>query len=81
MMTPPAPPAGKTKPKKLNAKEKKALAEEQKARVEWLAKVNAEITRLSSPPRRGAAGAAPASTADVRLAAFRPVKVLADAVK
>jgi hexosaminidase len=81
VLTPPPPPDPKAKPKKLNARQKKALAEEQKARAEWLAKVNADIARLSSVPRRGAAGATAASTADVRLAAFRPVKVLADAVK
>jgi len=80
---PPAPPAGE-KPKRLSGKAKKAaLAAEQAAqaaKTEWLAKENAELTRLSAPPRRGNAGAAQTPPADVRLAAFRPVKALADAM-
>jgi hexosaminidase len=79
----PAAPAG-VKPKKLSRKAKKAEQEAQQAaqaaRTEWLARENAELTRLAAPPRR-AAGAAPAPSADVRLAAYRPIKVLADAVK
>jgi hypothetical protein len=80
---PPAEPAGK-KPKKLSSKEKKAEEAAQQAaraaRQEWLGQVNAQITRLSQPPRRGNAGAAQNASADVRLAAFRPIKVLADAL-
>ena len=74
-LSPAPPPSGK--PKKLNAKEKKAEAAEQAARKEWLAQVNAQIARLAQTPRRGQAS----TTADVRLAAYRPVKVLADALK
>jgi hexosaminidase len=73
------------KPKKLSAKARKAeLAAEQAARAakeEWLAKENAELTRLAQTPRRGNGAAAAASPSpDVRLAAFRPVKVLVDAL-
>jgi len=73
--------------KKLSGKAKKAeLAAQQaaqSAKEEWLTKENAELTRLAQPPRRagGGGGGAPQSpSADVRLAAFRPVKVLADAL-
>lgn len=76
---PPAAPAG-VKPKKLSRKEKKAeLAAQQAAQAEkqdWLTRENAELARLATPPRRGSG---PNPSADVRLAAFRPVKVLADA--
>ena len=48
-----------------------------KAPARWLAAENTELTRLSRPPgRRGA----PPPDADVLLAAYRPVKVLADAL-
>ena len=47
-----------------------------KAPARWLAAENAELARLSQPPRRGQV-----RDADVLLAAFRPVKVLADALK
>jgi len=77
-------PSAEVKPKKLSAKARKAelAAQEaaQSARVEWLTKENAELARLAQPPRRGNAGGAQSSPADVRLAAFRPVKVLADAL-
>jgi hexosaminidase len=80
---PPAMPAG-AKPKKLSSKARKAeLAEQQAAQAakeDWLAKENAELARLAQPPRRGNNGGAQNSSADVRLAAFRPVKVLADAL-
>jgi hexosaminidase len=76
-LTPPAP-AG-AKPQKLSRKEKKAELEAQKAALAakdaWLTEENAELKRLADPPRRGQT-----SSPDVRLAAFRPVKVLADAM-
>jgi hexosaminidase len=79
----PAAPAG-VKPKKLSSKAKKAkLAAEAaaaKARAEWMAKLTADLTRLATPPRRAPAGSPPVVSADVRLAAYRPVKVLADAL-
>ncbi len=79
---PPAAPAGE-RPKKLSRKAKKAEEVAEKsakaARTEWLAKENAELTRLATPPRRGTGGITN-SAADVRLAAYRPVKVLADAL-
>jgi hypothetical protein len=79
----PAPAAGK--PRKLSGKEKKAeqAAEKaaQAARQELLTQVNAQVTRLAQPPRRGNAGGAPGTSPDVRLAAYRPIKVLADAMK
>jgi hypothetical protein len=72
------PPAG-AKAKKLSRKEQKAAQEAEKAaqaaKAEWLAKENAELQRLAQAPKRGVT-----LPADVRLAAFRPVKVLADAV-
>ena len=71
-----APAAEKTK--KLGRKEKKAELEAQQAaqaaKAQWLTQENAELKRLADPPKRGQTAAA-----DVRLAAFRPVKVLADA--
>jgi hexosaminidase len=80
---PPAAPAA-AHPKKLSSKAKKAeLAAKQAAQAaqdEWLAQENAELARLAQTPRRGNAGAAPSPSADVRLAAFRPVRVLADAL-
>jgi hypothetical protein len=70
--------------KKLSGKGRKAeLAAEkavQAAREELLTRENAELERLAQPPRRGNAGGGQAPAADVRLAAFRPVKVLADAL-
>jgi hexosaminidase len=81
---PPAPPPGE-KPKKLSSKARKAelaaqLAAEA-AKQDWLTKENAELTRLAQPPRRGSGNSgSPGSSADVRLAAYRPVKVLADAL-
>ncbi|HWC95622.1 MAG TPA: family 20 glycosylhydrolase [Candidatus Sulfopaludibacter sp.] len=82
-LTPPAAPPSGTKPKKLSGKAKKAEeAAHQaalKARAEWLAKLNADITRLSQNPRRPAAGAPPLP--DVRLAAYRPIKVLVESLK
>jgi hexosaminidase len=75
-LTPPAPERGN--PKKLSRKEKKAEEEAraaaQKAKTEWLVKENAELKRLADPPKHGQP-----APADARLAAFRPVKVLADA--
>jgi hexosaminidase len=77
-----APPAAK--PKKLSAKARKAeLAaqqEAQAAKADWLAKENAELARMAQPPRRANGGGASTLSAEVRLAAFRPVKVLADAL-
>ena len=71
--------------KKLSGKARKAELAAQKAahaaRAEWLAKENAELAQLAQPPRRGNGGGAPAGSADVRLAAYRPVKVLADALE
>jgi hypothetical protein len=83
-LTPPpvTPPA--EKPKKLSGKARKAeLAAQQAAQAakqDWLAKENAELARLAQAPRRGNDGGSQNSSADVRLAAFRPVKVLADAL-
>jgi hexosaminidase len=78
-LTPPPPTPAGVKPRKLSRKEKKAELEAQKAaqaaKEEWLAQENAELKRLAESPRRGET-----SPADVRLAAFRPVKVLADAM-
>jgi hexosaminidase len=76
-LTPPPPtPAGA---KKLSGKARKAELEAERAaqaaREEWLTHEKAELARLAEPPRRGTP-----SPADVRLAAFRPVKVLADAI-
>jgi hypothetical protein len=79
----PVPPPG-AKPKKLSSKARKAeLAEQQAAQAakdDWLKKENAELERLAQPPRRGNNGGAQSLPADVRLAAFRPVKVLANAL-
>jgi hexosaminidase len=66
------------KPKKLGRKEKKAEEDAQKAvqkaMAEWLTQENAELKRLADPRKPGQP-----APADARLAAFRPVKVLADA--
>jgi hexosaminidase len=80
----PVMPAG-AKPKKLSSKARKAeLAAQQAAQAakqDWLTKENAELARLAQPPRRGSGGGgAQTQAADVRLAAYRPVKALADAL-
>jgi len=81
---PPAAPAepNKKKPRKKPSKAELAAQQAaQAAQAEWLANENTELERLSRPPGRGNAGARPqGGSADVLLAAFRPVKVLADAV-
>jgi len=57
----------------LTAKSKK----QRKAPARWLKEQNAELARLSrQPPRRGA----PPPDADVLLAAYRPIKILAEAL-
>ena len=56
------------------------LTANQAAPADWLTEENTELTRLSRPPARGPRGAPQAPRADVLLAAFRPVKVLADAL-
>ncbi len=74
-LTPPLPePAGKKhkKPKKAELAAQKAA---KAAEAEWLAKENAELDRLSRPPARSQ------PSSDVLLAAYRPVKVLAGAVR
>ena len=79
----PVAPAGVNQ-KKLSGKARKAeLAAQQaaqKAKEAWLNQENAELARLAQPPRRAAGGGGQSPSADVRLAAFRPVKVLADAL-
>ena len=75
-LTPPPPlPAGakKRKPHKPSKKERAAEKAAQAAQAEWLARVNTELDRLATPPARNAAPGP-----DVRLAAYRPVKILAD---
>jgi len=83
-LTPPPPPPPGVKPKKLSGKARKAEEAAQKAaqksREEWLAKLNADFTRLSTPPRRAPAGQPQPQSSDVRLAAYRPVKILVDAL-
>ncbi|HUE05004.1 MAG TPA: family 20 glycosylhydrolase [Bryobacteraceae bacterium] len=73
-LTPPPEPAAKKhkKPKKAELAAQKAA---KAAEMEWLAKENAELARLSRPPARSQ------PSSDVLLAAYRPVKVLADAVR
>ncbi len=93
---PPSAEPGKAPAKKPSKKEQAAqkAAEDaaRKARTEWLTKLNTDLTRLSRPPQRGGGGGggggaaggaapAPAPNPDVSLAAFRPVKILADAIK
>jgi hexosaminidase len=80
----PVAPAGVNQ-KKLSGKARKAELASQKAaqtaKEEWLKQENAELARLAQTPRRAAGGGSrPSPSADVRLAAFRPVKVLADAL-
>jgi hexosaminidase len=75
---PPQPVDPKKKPPKRKKPTKAELAAEaaaNAAKAEWLAKLNVELDRLAKPPARGTAGP------DVRLAAYRPIKVLADAMK
>jgi len=75
-LAPPAPSG--VKPRKLSRKAQKAA---QAAKEEWLTQENAALKRLAETPHRARGGdAAQAPLADVRLAAFRPVKVLADAM-
>jgi len=85
LLAPASTPQPAAKPKKLSKREKQAELEAEKAakaaKQDWLTKENAELTRLSRPPRRAnGAPAAATSPADVRLAAYLPVKVLADAL-
>ncbi|HEX3743151.1 MAG TPA: family 20 glycosylhydrolase [Bryobacteraceae bacterium] len=73
---PPEPEAAKRK--KLSRKEKREQEDAEKAArksmTEWLMQENAELKHLSDAPKRPQT-----APADARLAAFRPVKVLADA--
>jgi len=79
---PPAPPADpRKKPKKPNKKELEAQKAQQALRAAWLKQENDELARLSRPQRRPAGAAAQEPLPDVLLAAFRPVKILADALK
>jgi hexosaminidase len=75
-LTPPPPESAKEK--KLSRKQKKAELDAQKAaqagKAAWIAQENAELKRLAEPPKRGQP-----APGDVRLAAYRPIKVLADA--
>jgi hexosaminidase len=79
---PPAAPVD-AKPKKLSKREKQMQVEAEQvaaaARKEWMSKLNADLVRLAQTPRRPAGGQ-PSTLPDVRLAAYRPVKVLADAL-
>ncbi len=80
-LTPPPPPPAK----KLSRKEQKAAQEAEKAALQgkaaWLTQEKAELKRLSDPPRRARAGEPPLPpSSDLRLAAYRPVQVLLDAV-
>ena len=78
---PPAPPERNKKVKKPGKAELAAQKAVQAAQAEWHGKLNAELARLSKPPARGSAGGgAQSPSADVLLAAFRPVKILADAL-
>jgi hexosaminidase len=78
---PPAPDARHMKVKKPGKAELAAQKAAQAAQADWLAKLNAELSRLSRPPARGSAGGGTqGASADVLLAAYRPVKVLADAL-
>ncbi len=77
LLAAPAPPVDAKKKRKKPSKAELAAEAANKAKAaEWLAKLNADLDRLSKPPVRGATG----PHADVRLAAYRPIKVLADAV-
>ena len=82
-LTPPTPApvdAKKKKPRKPTKKERAEQKAAKQAEIQWLARLNADLDRLSKPPARPAAGQPPQPTADVRLAAYRPVKILADAL-
>ncbi len=72
---PPAPDARPGKVKKPSKAELAAQKAAQTAQSEWLAALNEQLARLSRPPARGSS-----PSADVLLAAYRPVKVLADAL-
>lgn len=75
-----APPAPiNEKHKKPGKAERAAEKAAHAAKVEWLAKEKAEMDRLSRPPARPAPGTR-IPPPDVRLAAYRPIKVLADAL-
>jgi hypothetical protein len=75
---PPAPDVKEKKPRKPTKKELAAQKAAKTAQAEWLAKENAELDRLAKPPARLPAGQQAPPSADVRLAAYRPVKILAD---
>ena len=76
---PPAPEERSKKVKKPGKSELAARKAAQDARAAWLVSLNAELERMMRPPARGtAAGQAP--SAEVFLAACRPVKALADAL-
>jgi hexosaminidase len=77
---PPVPVVKGKKPRKPSKKELAAQKAAKAAQDEWLAKENAELDRLAKPSARPAAGQTPPPSADVRLAAYRPVKILADAL-
>ena len=82
-LAPPPPPAepAKKKHKKPGKAELAAQRAAQAAKAEWLARENAELDRLSHPPPRPATGARPQTPSpDILLVAYRPVKVLADAL-
>lgn len=77
-LTPPPPPPVDPKKKPSHKKPgKKELAEQAAAkasRAQWLARLHADLDKYAKPPARGTTGP------DVRLAAYRPVLVLADAM-
>jgi len=72
----PAPPLvnKKGKPRKPTKKEREAREAAKAAETAWLAQENAALTKLARPAGRGVT-----FPADIRIAAYRPVKVLADA--
>jgi hypothetical protein len=71
----------KTSRKKPSKKELAAQEAAKAAKAEWLAKENAELDRLSRPARRAAGEPPQTFPGDVRLAAYRPIKVLADGLR
>jgi hexosaminidase len=76
---PPSPEERSKKVKKPSEPELAVRKAAQDARAAWLVSLNAELERMMRPPARGtAAGQAP--SAEVFLAACRPVKALADAL-
>ncbi|HKE25719.1 MAG TPA: family 20 glycosylhydrolase [Bryobacteraceae bacterium] len=82
-LTPPPAPPVDAKNKKPRKPGKKELAEQKAARdaeIAWLTKLHAELDRLGKPPGRPTPAQQPAPSADVRLAAYRPIKILADAL-